>query len=344
MRPFIVLSLLVSLTGWSIAPLRAANDGPIGQMLQDNPRFQGRVFHIFAIFDPIVPTALTDEARLNKLFKEFNREFLEDLRKANKSLPFSNFQVIPVDPQDPAQPGIPRAAICVLDRREEITPDALDAALKRFGKSVKPGDIVFCYVNCHGTRSKKDKKEDNVDYLILGGKSIVRKDLLRALLFPDRAGRQRTHLTVFVTDNCRTDVKGPPSEPPKAFGSIWKSLYFAHQGFVDLTSTTDGEPAVTIGESLFLRAFVGAFDKHKFPKESDDRGKELLAANSKDPHVIRLRDGVVPWQGEFERILKLSMDDVVKAENVRLNDAGVDATKLVPDFIKTPAINDLPAK
>jgi hypothetical protein len=334
MRALTCFSLMVLVLAGSIQPLHAQNEGRVGQMFQKNPRFVGRIFHIFAIFDEVVDSSAQDKVLLTNLFKQFNRDFTEDAQEAKKPLP-SNFQVVPLD--SPAQPGVPRVGFCILQKREQITPEAVGAAIKQFGRSVKKGDIVFSYINCHG------KRVDDVDYLLLGGKMVPRDKLRDDLLFLDSAKSQRTHLTVFVTDNCRVNQSGPENtEAPKP-SAIWKSLYFAHQGIVDLTSTTDGAPAVTIGQSLFLRAFVNTFTKGKFPKDTDDAGQKLLAANSNDPNVLRLINGVVPWQEQFERVLKMSMAEVVEAQKARLDEAKVDTTKLVPKFLGYPRINDVPA-
>jgi hypothetical protein len=71
--------------------------------------------------------------------------------------------------------------------------------------------------------------------------------------------------------------------------SVWKSLYFGHEGTVDINSTSANQKSFIVdGESIFSTAFRRTFDAGRMPKSEID-------ANG---------DGLIEWQEFFPKLTK----------------------------------------
>ena len=257
------------------------NEPPTPQNLssgRSNIRFAQ--FHAILVFDSEQhkKTAEKDKFLLNSLFSIFDLEFVRDTSVGPYKVP-DDFSIVSdfvvVDPVG-------------------LSADKLRTEIARVGERVQRGDVVFLWVETEGRITDEGRRK-----LYLGAHSdeMDRGDLLESIQFKDRAGRRRTRLSILITDACSVGPGGGRNDSGVAT-QIWKSLYFGHEGIVDISSSRDDQEAIGGEESLFARAFRDLFDSDKFPKDLIDRVLIFNGGSARDG------DGFIDWTQEFFPLLQ----------------------------------------
>jgi hypothetical protein len=244
-------------------------------------RLRFATFHSIFFFDSNDPnhrSALNNEAELNKLFERFSADAEKDMsgriRYVRFPLPLKFF---------------PKAHVLHGDQatRKDLYEliDRLDADDVN---GFKDGDVVFFWGEVEG-----DTKGGQIRLVPSSGPAIRRDELIGKLEFR-RDGRKRTWLTVCITDNCQAPFNIATALAAKGeHTSIWRGLYFGHNGTVDIISSAPGKQAFAAGErSLFGHAFADMFDESIVPRR-----------NLQDP------TGFVTWE-KFVVHLKTEADRV----------------------------------
>ncbi len=164
---------------------------------------------------------------------------------------------------------------------------------------VKPGDVVFFWAEVEGDPDNLNMWEDQRRIVPVR----IRRDLLRKRLEFPIGGNRRTHLTVFITDNCSKGVVDTAEKSPvNPVGQLlWRALYYGHHGTVDITSSDQDknqQAFATGGISVFMQAFRQTFDAQLNPKDS----------------LQRDRDSLVDWRTEFFPRLQLVTETIANDE------------------------------
>ena len=270
-----MINIFITLT----TPVEIRPPAPTG--VQDEPptlanlgsgrsNIRKKTFHVLLIFDSAQHGIIANQDLflLNHVFSTFDLEFVRDSTAGDHFKVPDDFTLVN-DPVVIDSPDLSQAKIF----------DAIDDMSDR----VKPGDVVFTWVETEGTVvNGKRMLEINA-----AGEQINRDELLKKLRFEDDQHRQKPTLTILITDACSVREPAPVAYKTYDTGrdiTIWKSLYFGHAGVVDISSSHILEKAfVREGESIFARAFRNAFDSFKNPKEIYDADQ----------------DGFIDWETEF---------------------------------------------
>jgi hypothetical protein len=268
------IALLIATTECAVAQPTIAAAPKVSQGNTNDPRIRLATFREFLIFDTNIESADRDRTQLNLILDSFDREFSDERnQKGNRIDVPSGFRLIPNGGDD-------RLVWEIVG--DTFTPDDIRDKVKAMGEHVRAGDIVFAYILCHG-----GKDSDGSEYLLAprkdqNGSERISRDWLRNQLEFNNNGT-RTWLTVFITDACSV-IPAPPLPSQSPVGpKIWKSLYFAHRGTVDIPTSEAGKPSFSVGGSLFLEAFRNTF---AFQRQDIDGGKA---------RGDRLGDKLVEW-------------------------------------------------
>jgi len=142
---------------------------------------------------------------------------------------------------------------------------------------VTPNDTLMVYLACHGYWDEKEQKH----FFRLSNDNDT-KALLRETLVKHMNAR-KTRFGLLVTDACANKDKLPsdrsarasPRDPLRETASLYRSLFFDPQGFLDLSSSSPGE-------------FALYYNNDKDYKVGDDRkiNKTMSARNSPDGSYV----------------------------------------------------------
>lgn len=270
--------------------------------LSGDLRIRVRRFHAILFFDANQhqQSAKNDREQIVKVLDSFKANFYKDFKDQTQlDGGFEGaFDVAPVK-------------VNLVDTHE-ATWSRLDASLKKLSEEdnamgVRPGDVVFFWAEVEG-----DPRAPNMLQFRKDGSSsevvqVPRESLLTRLEFrtvPEDPSTRRTHLTVFITDDCsNVDNPGEPKQKPERPGEpprIWRSLYYGHQGTVDIASSSlslNQQAISTNGMSVFMRAFRDVFDAKITTKAILDQ----------TPH-----DEFIDWEKEFIPKLTKRTQDIAR--------------------------------
>lgn len=197
---------------------------------------------------------------LHALFKQFTRDLIGEVQQ------FPKDQAIEITPTPKDIHFVTKFALV----GPQITPELVNAEFNNLNRLPALGESVrVCFVSCHG----------NAEQLLFDNeamydtKTFPRRDMHQLMTSSSQIERQafRPHLAVLIVDACDRGLLSGESQEPiemEITSGIWKSLYFGHQGFVELVSCGPEEKAAIIdGKSLFLKAFVNIFQKSKYDRD-----------------------------------------------------------------------------
>jgi hypothetical protein len=228
------------------APVTGEERPSIQTLWTTNPRIKPARFHTLFMYSSSFGSSAikATEGRMNEIFEVFN----DDIRDFTAAQP----QLASVLRND-----VPGLKIVGSKAELDARLASLEAVLR--GADRRTDDVVFVYVLAHGVLNDMTKQIE----MTMGKDTIDRES---ALVEPLRKLVQDKHLArlvVLITDNCAAENHGPkPGNRPMGFSSIWRALYFGHEGLVDI-QTADAktnEFAFVPDSSLFLRAFGRALD------------------------------------------------------------------------------------
>lgn len=226
------------------------------------------------------------------LLGRFNQDFLELSSSQGVKLP-EGFEVA-VRKVDPVIEQI-------------LSFEKFEAELNEFEKTVRRNDIVFFYMLAHGN-ADGDKR-----FIVFEDPRNPKpreeiKQRLRAL-----QERTQARFVVFITDTCSTNfpASGVASVVNnRRLAMIWRSLYFGHHGFVDVSTSKLGQEGRLVnGESMFLRAFNTSLSLDSEPSLA--AGLEAARNDIANGRLLEGIKALATIRDEFARIV----EEAISQEN-----------------------------
>lgn len=233
----------------------------------------------------------------------------------------------PIDPRLQLIAGADRSRQTVL-KGDQVTKRNIERAVDNIGDRIRlltadgsddtSAHVVLAWIEAEG---ELDPQTGDRVLKLKNGDTIDRKQLCKRLEFWD-GGQRLTRLLVFVTDACSVPVAGDLDRlragRTEHSPVIWRSLYFGHEGTVDLSSSQPGKASFAInGVSLFARAFRAGFD--------------TLEKIEIDLPVAGARDGFIEWHSEFLEAVQRELDKAVddKTNKLQLDDSASTVKRLI---------------
>jgi hypothetical protein len=226
----------------TLVPVAFRTSSRIENLFTGDKRIKFTGFHVVIVFDTddrdIAPIVPSDSRKLEGVFEQFQAELRENDQSVNLFRSIRRFD------------GADATKAAIFEYLDGLENGTLSSGVQ-MGKD----DVILFWSVTHGNA-------ENSLFLTHNKDRIDRGDLVKRLEFH---GNRR--LTVLITENCNAVSSEPVSESKSnAKSSVWKSLYFGHQGTVNISSSSRGEEAFAVGGSVFTEGFKRSFDGLRNPK------------------------------------------------------------------------------